>query len=624
MIFPYDLRSYQVNIIDFIANSLQKNEGVAVESPTGSGKTVMGLVSALKYREMHKEQDLKILYLTRTNSQQEQIIKEVREINNKYRIKAVPIQGRGNLCPLYTEIESSGDFNAESLSRFCALRKKRVMEGDQKACRYFNGDVKSEAIRDYIFSTIPTAEEFYKYGKDKIVCPYESLKNAIRESDIVIAPYAYFLNFGVANRFLHNWGAARDRLIIIMDEAHNLPDLAREMSSFVISVNQINLTEKESLEFGDFELMERIRATDMMEMLRNTISDLVKDRLSENDESRIRFDEFREYFMISNSIGPDKFRSLITYLNIYGEYIAEQKEKNGKVPRSHVLSLSAALMGWEDIDEDRYVAIISRDKYGSISAVCLDPTAILSPLKESKTIHLSGTLDPLEIYKNVTGFPDVPHRIVPYIFPEENRSVLYYEGTTTKFDEFDNEEALKMHGLISNLINETGRNTIVFFPSYSVMERVTSIGFDFRILEESRKLNQSALMSMVRDFRKGGKPIFAVSGGRISEGLNFPGAELEMVIIAGIPYPRPDAKQKSIYGYYEHLYRNGWEYSVTFPTVIKLKQEIGRLIRTENDKGMAVILDKRAAFFRKYIPYMKMTEDPVGQAGKFFDSHRSN
>lgn len=618
MIFPYDLRNYQVSIIDFISASLLKSEGVAVESPTGSGKTVMGLLSALKYRDAHKDEDLKILYLTRTNSQQEQVIREIREINEKYTVKAVPIQGRGNLCPLYTEIESAGDFNSESLSRFCTLRKKKVMEGDQKACRYFNSEVKSDATRDYIFSMIPTAEEFYKYGRDNIVCPYESLKHSIREADIVIAPYAYFLNFAVANRFLHNWGVARDRLIIIMDEAHNLPDLAREMSSFEISVNQINLTEKESLEFGDFELMERIRSTDMMEMLRNAISDLVKDKLAESDEARIRFDEFREYFMISNSIGPDKFRNLITYLSIYGEQIAEQKEKKGKVPRSHVLSLSTALMSWEEIDEDRYVAIISRNKSGSISAVCLDPTAILAPLKESKTIHLSGTLDPMEIYKNVTGFPEIPHRIVPYIFPEENRSVLYYEGTTTKFDEFDSDEAVRMHDIISDLIEETGRNTMVFFPSYSVMEKVTSVGFKFGILEESRKLKQSALMTLVKDFRKGGKPIFAVSGGRISEGMNFPGEELEMVIIAGIPYPRPDARQKSIYGYYEHLYHNGWEYSVTFPTAIKLKQEIGRLIRTENDRGMAIILDKRAAFFRKYIPYMKMTDDPVGQARNFF------
>lgn len=620
MLFPYDLRNYQIGIIDFIVESLKRNIGAAIESPTGSGKTIMGLLSAI---EFGKNRDMKILYLTRTNSQQEQIIAEARAINKKLKVKAIPMQGRGNLCPLYQEVEDSYDFTSESLSRFCSLRKKKVMTGEPEACRFYNDDVRSEETKDYLFSKLPTAEEFYRYGKENVICPYESLKYATKDADVVIAPYAYFLNLNVAIRFLQNWGVSRDRLIIILDEAHNIPDLAREMSSFEITTNQINMSEKESLEFGDFELSERIRATDLMEMFRNAIQDLMRDKLLERDEARIRFDEFREYVMISNSMNADKFRNLITYLNIFGEYIADQKEKKGKVPRSHVLSLSNALLNWENIDEDRYVAILSKNKSGTIEALCLDPSMILSPLRESKTIHMSGTLDPVDIYKNVTGFNEISHRVVPYTFPEENRSVIYYEGTTTKFDEFDDSEVLRMHDIISELIDKVQRNTIVFFPSYSVMDKVMQTEFSFKVLSESKNAKQSSLMHMFKEFRKGGTPIFAVSGGRIAEGVNFPGSQLELIIIAGIPYPRPDARQKSIFNYYEYLYRNGWEYSVTFPTVIRMKQEIGRLIRTENDIGMAVILDKRAAYFRKYMPFMKLSDNPVKDALSFFDYRKT-
>ncbi|HKJ97046.1 MAG TPA: ATP-dependent DNA helicase [Thermoplasmataceae archaeon] len=617
MNIPYELRDYQKKTIDFITRSISSNVGAAVESPTGSGKTLMGLISAMKYVESNP--GCKILYLTRTNSQQEQVITELREINRTFRIKALPFQGRGNLCTLYHEIEGNDEFNSESLSKFCSARKKKVMAGNQKACRFFNEKVRSEETSEKIFSELPTAEQLYRYGIKNVVCPYESLKSAMTKSDVVVAPYAFFLNVPVAERFLNHWGVTRDNLVVVMDEAHNLPDLAREVSSFEISVNQINMAEKEAVEFGDIELMPRVRASDFTEMIRSGMLSLVDDRLEGREDTRIRFDEFREYVMMTNSVNSEKFRNLIVYLSILGEDILSKKENEGKVPRSRVNALAERLQMWEDVDDDRYVAILSNRKNGSIVAFCLDPSLILSPLKESKTIHMSGTLEPVEIYKNVTGFQSIKHRSIPYMFPDERRSVIYYEGVTTKFDEFDRNEVTKMRDLISELVNTVKRNSIVFFPSYSTLDKVAEAGFDFPYLSEKRGSSQVESMDMVRKFRKGGKPILAVAGGKLSEGMNFPGKELEMVIIAGIPYPRPDARQRSVYGYYEHLYRRGWEYSVTFPTLIKLKQEIGRLIRTEEDTGMAVILDKRASYFRSYIPFMMLSEDPVRDAFKFFN-----
>ncbi len=105
--------------------------------------------------------------------------------------------------------------------------------------------------------------------------------------------------------------------------------------------------------------------------------------------------------------------------------------------------------------------------------------------------------------------------------------------------------------------------------------------------------------------------------------MDFPGSELEMVIIAGLPFPKPTAQQRALQEYYERKYGRGWEYAVVFPTVIKLKQEIGRLIRREDDVGMAVILDRRASMFRKYIPDMRESLDPVRDAEAFFTMSRN-
>ena len=610
-----ELRSYQKAVIEFITENVRKHGSAAVESPTGSGKTLMGLVSAL---DLSDNGARKILYLTRTNSQQEQIISEIRRIGKDFGVKAIPLQGRTNLCALYREVEDSADFTAESLSRFCSLRKRKVMSGDPSSCRYFNDKVRSKDVQNYLFSNNPTAEEFFVYAKENGFCAYESLKFSMKDANLVIAPYAIFLNPVTSGRLIYNWGVSRDKLIVILDEAHNLPDIAREFSSFSISVNQLNLAERESTEFGDFELMQRVRTSDFIEMIRNAITDLVRDKIGESGEAHIRFDEFREYMMIENSMSSEKYSSLVDYMSIFGDYIAEKREKEGRVPRTVILSIADRLRAWETLDDEVYAAIVSRDRLGTIEAVCMDPSKILDPLRESWTIHMSGTLDPFEVYKNVTGFTDMNHMIVPYIFPEENRKIVYDGGITTKYDEFDDQEAAKMHDAIEKIITTAGRNTIVFFPSYSTMDKVSMQGFSFRYFSERRGIDQGSLMEMVRKFRKGRSAIFAVSGGRISEGMNFPGVELEMVIIAGIPYPRPDAKQKAIMEYYERKYGNGWLYSVIFPTAIRMKQAIGRLIRNEKDRGMAVILDRRAASFMKYIQGLELSTDPEKAVSDFF------
>jgi len=106
-------------------------------------------------------------------------------------------------------------------------------------------------------------------------------------------------------------------------------------------------------------------------------------------------------------------------------------------------------------------------------------------------------------------------------------------------------------------------------------------------------------------------------GGRISEGMDFPAEELEIAVIVGIPYPKPTARQRGLQRYYDLKFRKGWEYTVEAPTARKLLQSIGRLIRDENDKGVAVILDRRATRFKKYIGDLEESKNLVEDIKRF-------
>lgn len=612
----WGLRDYQDSLVDYIISRLQDHEAVAIEAPTGSGKTITGLCAAVEFASKTKR---KVLYLTRTNSQQEQVLKELRKINLKERIKAVPIQGRHNLCPLYMELEEGSDFSSDSLSRFCNSRKKKVRDGNSKACRFYNDKVRANSTQDIIYTEIPDADKFLDYGIKNTVCPYESLKLAASNADVVVAPYSYFLNGFIADRFLSRWGVSREDLVVVMDEAHNLPDLARELSSYEITLKNIELAEKEAQEYGDSELSERFRATDYCEMLRNAIIDLREEHLEQRDESRIHFRDLIEYAAIGAKISIEDFWSYTSIFALFGEMITQKKEDMDKVPRSHVLALSGKMLTWRESEDDSYVAIVSNDDDGKVEAFCMEPRGILDPLRKSKTIHMSGTLEPFKIYRDITGFSDLPAKKMRNIFPEENRQIIYFDDISTKYDEFTQEQAERLRDLIASVIEKVGRKTVVFFTSYNLMDRIIQLGLNFHFLAESRRTSQQDLMNLLETFRKGKAPLFAVMGGRISEGMNFPGEQLEVVVIAGIPYPRPDARHKALFAYYETVHRNGWEYAVTFPVLVKIRQAIGRLIRSADDIGSAIILDRRAAYFRSYIPELMLSHDPVKDSADFFE-----
>ncbi|MCK4902337.1 MAG: ATP-dependent DNA helicase, partial [Thermoplasmatales archaeon] len=116
-----------------------------------------------------------------------------------------------------------------------------------------------------------------------------------------------------------------------------------------------------------------------------------------------------------------------------------------------------------------------------------------------------------------------------------------------------------------------------------------------------------------------GAALFSVIGGRISEGMDFPAEQLEIAAIVGIPYPKPTARQRGLQRYYDIKFGKGWEYTVEAPTARKLLQSIGRLIRDEKDRGVAIILDNRAPRFKKYIRDIDESKNLMEDIRKFMD-----
>ena len=161
-------------------------------------------------------------------------------------------------------------------------------------------------------------------------------------------------------------------------------------------------------------------------------------------------------------------------------------------------------------------------------------------------------------------------------------------------------------------------------PSYALMQRIadrTHAAAEGRnVYFEKRAMDQGDFMKVVSDFKltKGDSLLHAIAGGRVSEGIDFPGEEMELAILAGIPYPKPTAKQRAFEHFCELRFGKGWDHAVKAPTARKLQQAIGRLIRSETDRGVAVILDKRAVHFQDTIA-AKKSDHVVDDIKMFFE-----
>ena len=650
-IFPYEPRKNQIAIMQTMKRTIDDRIPLVFESGTGSGKTICTISAALEYAIEH---DKKIIYTTRTNAQQRQVILELRSIREKNKdisekITGVGMQGRGNMCLLARNNDELSKGTSEELSKFCSSEKKKAKSGIKNSgCSYYRNFLdkqRTEQTIRYFKENLPTAEEFIEYCEKKNICPYEINKMLLKDSRVVVVPYIYVFDINIRNLLFDFLSYPEEDIILIIDEAHNLPDYIRDLYSAQLSMYMINNCILEAEKYGNPSMLDgRFTVSTFCKNISEIIRDLrdtyvygilengIRTTNVKNNDAFIPSHEFNTELMSRFNITSKKLHDIISDLIAYGEKIQEYREKEGKLPRSYLHKLGLFLDFWINVELDQYAKLIVDANAGSnprIEAYCLDPSVGTKIINEfHASIHMSGTLEPLEEYKDSLGLSNKAELVsYPSPFTSKNRKIFYVKDVTTKFSEMIKDENIidRMIGYVTGICNEFPRNTMVFFPSFNIMSMFKRSDEFCKINRcmyfEEQSMSQSALMDLVSEFKESstgdGAALFSVMGGRISEGMDFPAEELEIAMIVGIPYPKPTARQRGLQHYYDMKFRKGWEYTVEAPTARKLLQSIGRLIRNENDRGVAIILDRRAPRFKRYLKNLEESRDVINDINMF-------
>ena len=604
--FPYaEVRPYQDDFMETVCEAVEEGRSVLIEGSNGLGKTVAALSACLPKAIDRK---LKVLYVARTHRQHDRVIEELKAISKESRVAGISIRARHEMC--LNNLITRHPLDTRAAMEICELLKA------QHRCPYYESieDKEDECfeIQQQMALSPCTASEVLRICRRRGFCPYELVKASITDMDVIVMSYLYVFDPAIRNVFLRNLGAPLTKTILIIDEAHNLPETAVDIASSSLSIFTLKQAEAEA---------NRLDHKDIAQFAK-TVKSEIEEMTEKIGKQTVVPPEFLTE-LVQEKAGIDEPKKFFEHLHDTGVSIKRNLLIEGKYPRSFIHGTGYFMLRWLETAEDQsFINMISRynSKQGlptaKLEIVALDPSKITVPVfsQVRSTVAMSGTLQPLEAYIRITKLPEnTVQKVVPSPFPKEHVLALISSGVTTAMEKRTPEMYRKIIKRLSEIARNTPANTGIFVPSFEVLGALLAEGLkkalDKPLFCEYRSMDSRENEKMIAEFKtcskNGGAVLLGVQGGRSSEGVDFPGDEMNSVAIVGLPYAEPTPKVRAQINYFERLFPGfGREYGYVLPAMKKACQAAGRSIRTLEDRGAIIFLDYRFAsdYCRSFIP----------------------
>ena len=649
-LFPYRVRPGQDSLLAAARQLAHDGGSLVVHAPTGSGKTVAALAPLLEHAE---REDHTLLYLVRTHSQEVKVVQEVRAISHRMERPplVVGLSGRASRCLLLANEAEVKTATAEEYGQLCADRKrateKMFAEGsvalpppelpeggvvdlvDLDGCAYYARVLQTdiESIQERLVARTPTPAEFDTMCAGENLCPYELTKRLLPSARVITAPYAFFFHPYVHRALLRWLNTDPGRIDLVIDEAHQLPEYLRDLTSVALPLSSVRRARGE-LTNRDFQLPDGPSATRFFDIVHAAVDELVQST-GRDDDAILPPNVLEDALLTALGGTSQRLDRWIGALATWGEALKEERRRERHLPRSWVQTVALTLLSWPQLDGPAYAKLATRAPRPALEAYALDSSRPAAPIADCHlALHMSGTLDPLPEYRDSLGLaPSTPLLDIPSHFPPRNVKFLYDPSVTTQFEVIHaNPDAItQLSDRIGSVLQALPVKTAVFFPSFDLLDRILKAGLQTTLpsnsIREHPHLSAGDLWRAVEGFKteRGAGVILGVVGGRVAEGIDFPEQELEAVVIVGIPYPRPTARRDALRRYFDERTRGlGWSYAYESVARRAIAQAYGRMIRSADDRGIAILLDKRAVAFREILPGLEPMGDLAATARAFY------
>ncbi len=573
--FPYDYRDGQRELMGQVYSSIVKKERLFVMAPTGVGKTLANVYPAIKALSQDKAD--RIFYLTAktiTRTVASDCVSLLRgaDENRGLRLKSVTLTAKEKICPL------------------------EKCECNPEACPYAKGhfDRINDAMYDLLVNEDDLSrEKITAYADKHMVCPFEFSLDMSLFSDMIICDYNYVFDPNVyLRRFFGD--TATGRFLFLIDEAHNLAERAMKMYSARLVKEEI-LDAKRIIRHMDPALARMLERCNrkMLEMKRECENVRVVDNMDDLVMMLLRLSGRIEQFLDDH----DHFDSSDEFLDFY-------------------FNLRHFLAMHETMDPDDYVLFTKLDEHQNFEAnlMCANPAKRVRACcdKAAFSVFFSATLIPIEYYRKMLGAdPADPAVYAKSVFDPKRRALIVARDVTSKYTRRSDSEYDRMAEYISSIVAAKEGNYMIFFPSFAMLDRVWEIFMNrYHDPETQEVIVQLPSMSEyereeflgrfsvdAHDEKLLGNITtllgFCVLGGIFSEGIDLKNDALIGAIIVGTGLPMVCPERELMKRCYEDMGLDGFAYAYRYPGMNKVLQAAGRVIRTEEDRGVVALLDER-------------------------------
>ena len=613
---------------------------------------------------LEAEHGVKIIYCSRTHSQLSQFMHELGKTSYGQSIQAISLGSRQGLCvhPIVSKLKSLQEINDRCLELRTKTkssdkpRVKRMKESTPKGCP-FSAAQRVSQLRDQSLAQPLDIESLVQKGRSVNTCAYYASRQALKYAQLIVMPYQLLLHERTRNAI----GLNLTGQIVVLDEAHNLPEAISNVYSSMVTLSQLRNAHSSLQNYKDryqarLNPRNLLNVKQLLFVLQALVSFLQqKDSPSQEVISQTEFcfkagiDHLNMFKLITFCRKNKLSQKLMGFID------RDVSSEMGVSLSSPLLSIESFLESLCNFEEDGRI-IVDRQQEGSIKFLLLNAgrkfTQAICDVRALMIV--GGTLEPIEEFHRLLLGDNcsssiererLVHFSCGHVVRKEQISPIVITAGPSKM-EFDfsyQNRTPKMLEELSrtfvNLVNIIPKGIVVFFPSYAFLSTCLIAWRDNGTLEQisSKKVvfqepKGSGIEDVLSAYTRSvaltpGAVIFAVVGGKLSEGMNFSDDLARAVIMIGLPYPNiesPELKEKMCYidsqtaavrtcanrasqEFYENLCMKA------------VNQSIGRSIRHIGDYSCVLFLDRRYAreqVLRKLPSWIKSNVQVCGQFGQ--------
>ena len=561
--FPFPYRKGQRDLAVSVYRTILRKKKLFIQAPTGVGKTISTVFPAVK--AVGEELGEKIFYLTAktiTRTVAEQAFETLREQNLKF--KVITLTAKEKIC-------------------FC---EETSCNPDD--CPYAKGhfDRVNDAVYELLMrEDVMSREVLEAQARKHKVCPFEMALDVSTWVDGVICDYNYVFDPDARLRRFFAEGGAGGYLFLI-DEAHNLVERGRQMYS-------AELCKEDFLAVKKLVKGEAPRFAKRLEACNKILLAMKK--------------ECENYKVLDNI---SHFG--IQLMNVLSETDRYLEECVDKEVRETVLDfyfqVRSFLNIYDGLDEN-YVVYTEYQENGRfvLKLFCVNPAANLQKCldKGNSAVFFSATLLPIQYYKRLLSTEKDNYAVyIDSSFDTKKRLLMNGVDVSTRYAMRSREMYQRYATYIFRVVKAKMGNYLIFFPSYRFMEDVyqeftqllASNEEEMELVIQQKHMDEEERENFLRAFEMGREKSligFGVLGGIFSEGIDLTNEKLIGTLIIGTGLPQVCNEREILKSYFDQKGLYGFDYAYRYPGMNKVLQAAGRVIRTEDDRGVILLLDER-------------------------------